>query len=288
MATKPKKTGSKIKVNFKGVESGGKLVPEGDYTIRVDEVTQEESDAGNAYLAWVLKVADGKHKGSTLYHNTSLQPQALWNLKGVLEALGVEVPDSSLDLDLKELVGLTGNVTVEHETYQGKPKARIVAWESGDGDSEEGDGEEGGDQITADDVNEMDDEELEALVENNELDVKLSKLKNIKARRAAVIEALGLNEQEEEEESDDEGDAEAEEKDEDEEEGEEAEGEDEEEEEGDDGYTDEQINELGKPELAALVKEHKLKVTLEGTTAQQRRAVKKALIRAELFNAEEA
>lgn len=282
---KPKKTGSKIKVDFKGVESGGKLVPEGDYTVRVDEVTQEESDAGNAYLAWVLKVADGKHKGSTLYHNTSLQPQALWNLKGVLEALGVEVPDSSLDVDLKELVGMTANVTVEHETYQGKPKARIVAWESGaGGDDEEEEEEES--SVTADDVNEMDDEELEALVENNELDVKLSKLKNIKARRTAVIEALGLNEQEEE--SDDEGDEEAAEKDEDEEEGEEAEGDDEEEEEGDDGYTDEQINEMGKPELAALVKKHKLKVTLEGTTAQQRRAVKKALIRAELFNAEEA
>lgn len=282
---KPKKTGSKLKVDFKGVESGGKLVPEGDYKVRVDEVTQEESAAGNAYLAWVLKVADGKHKGSTLYHNTSLQPQALWNLKGVLEALGVEVPDSSLDIDLKELVGMTANVTVEHETYQGKPKARIVAWDSGAGDDDEGDEEES--SVSIDDVNGMDDEELEALVENNELDVKLSKLKNIKARRAAVIEALGLNEQEEEEESDDEGDEEATEESEDEEEGEEAEGDDEEEE-GDDGYTDEQINEMGKPELAALVKKHKLKVTLEGTTAQQRRLVKKALIRAELFNAEEA
>lgn len=283
---KPKKTGAKLKVNFKGVESGGKLVPEGDYRVKVDEVTQEESDAGNAYLAWVLKIVDGKHKGSTLYHNTSLQPQALWNLKGVLEALGVEVPDSSMDIDLKELVGMEASVTVEHETYQGKPKARIVSWNT-DGD-EEGDGdEEEGDSVTADDVNGMDDEELEALVENNELDVKLSKLKNIKARRAAVIEALGLNEEEEGEESEDEGDEEATDEDEGEEEGEEAEGDDEEEE-GDDGYTDDAINEMGKPELAAVVKKHKLKVTLEGTTAQQRRALKKALIRAELFNAEEA
>lgn len=280
MATKGKKSNT-VKVNFKGVQAGGKLVPEGDYTVKVDEVTQEESDAGNAYLAWILKVADGKHKGSTLYHNTSLQPQALWNLKGVLEALGVEVPDSSLDIDLGEVIGMTANVTVEHETYQGKPKARIVAWESATGgEDEEAEGEEEG-GVTIEDVNGMDDEELEALVENNELDVKLSKLKNIKARRAAVIEALGLNETEES----DEGDEEAAEESEDEEEGEEADGEDEGESEG---YSDEDINGLGKSELAALVKEHKLKVTLEGTTAQQRRLVKKALIRAELFNAEEA
>src|SRR5690606_28865621 len=94
-----------LKVDFTNVEPGGK-VPEGDYPVVVKEITVEESQNGNPYLKWVFSVADGRHKGKQLYHHTSLQPQALFNLRNTLEALGMEVPQKAIQLDLDNLIGL--------------------------------------------------------------------------------------------------------------------------------------------------------------------------------------
>src|SRR5690606_11994980 len=80
----------------------------------------------NPYLKWVLEIIDGKHKGKVLYHNTSLQPQALFSLRNTLEALGMEVPQTVVELDLDNLIGLKAAVSVEIEVYQGKEKSRVV------------------------------------------------------------------------------------------------------------------------------------------------------------------
>jgi hypothetical protein len=71
--------------------------------------------------------ADDVEPGKKLWYNTSLQPQALFNLRGVLEAIGYEIPDSVMDLDLDELEGTRLGVSVEHRDYKGKAKADIVA-----------------------------------------------------------------------------------------------------------------------------------------------------------------
>jgi hypothetical protein len=116
-----------ISVNFDGVESGGSVLPEDDYLVKVDEVELETSDSsGQDYLSFTFEVAEGDHTGKKLYHNCSLQPQALFNLRNVLESLGVDVPDGPMDLDPADLIDLTCSVAVQHEEYQGKTKARIV------------------------------------------------------------------------------------------------------------------------------------------------------------------
>src|SRR5690606_29385003 len=58
--------------------------------------------------------------------NTSLQPQALFSLRNTLEALGMEVPQTVVELDLDNLIGLKAAVSVEIEVYQGKEKSRVV------------------------------------------------------------------------------------------------------------------------------------------------------------------
>ena len=60
------------------------------------------------------------------------------------------------------------------------------AWEE---ISEGGDGEGGGDEVTADDINGMNQDELEALVEDHELDVDLDDFKTLRKKRTAVIDA---------------------------------------------------------------------------------------------------
>src|SRR5690606_38583030 len=120
----PLKKSRIIEIDMTGVEVGGRLCPEGIHKVRVEEVTPEISARSEKpYLAWKFRTVDGSY---LLYHNTSLQPQALFNLKQVLIALGVEVPNSVMKLNLDKLFGKECYAEVEHEIYEGKKKARIV------------------------------------------------------------------------------------------------------------------------------------------------------------------
>src|SRR5690606_24400744 len=114
------------------------------------------------YLAWELKTSGGY----TLYHNTSLQPQALFNLKNVLLALGYDVPDAVLRLNLRDLKGREAYVEVMHEMYEGKKRARIVQFLSPD----EGDEDELEDEEDIEEELEEAEEEEEEVEEEDEDD----------------------------------------------------------------------------------------------------------------------
>ena len=116
-----------IKVDFSEVESQDFSLPNGPYILAVTSVEKKRSEAsGNDYLAWEYKVSEGKHKGKKVWDNTSLQPQALWRLRNLLEAMGMEIEDGEMDIDLDELAGELVGVEIENEKYQGKNKARII------------------------------------------------------------------------------------------------------------------------------------------------------------------
>lgn len=166
---KPNRT---LKIDMTNVESSV-LVPEGDHKVKVTEVTVETSEnSGKTYLKWKLAVIDG---GGTLYHNTSLQPQALFSLKNVLVSLGVPVPASVVKLNLDDLEGKTMGVTVEHEVYQGKKKARITdvfpLEEAPSGDDEDDEATDDAEDEEVD-LDAMDLEELTAFAKDHDIDLK--------------------------------------------------------------------------------------------------------------------
>lgn len=143
-------SGDYISINMEGVEART-LLPEGDYIVAVDEIEKKTSEnSGHDFLSWKFKVASGEYKGQAVFYNTSLQPQALFNLKGLLIALGVTVPNGAMKIRFNELIGEKAGVTVEHDSsYDGKPRAKIVdifpldqLEEAGDDDGEEGEDEE--------------------------------------------------------------------------------------------------------------------------------------------------
>lgn len=115
-----------VTVDFSGVESGGRSVPDGQYLTEVVSVEEKESQEGNMYLAWKWKVCDGPYKGAIIYDNTSLKPTALWRLKTLLECLGVDVSEGKMGLRLADYKGKTALVMVANEKYQGKDKPRIT------------------------------------------------------------------------------------------------------------------------------------------------------------------
>ena len=128
-----------VTVDLSGVETSRKAIPEGNYVVSVNDASIETSSKNNEYIKFEFEVIEGSHKGAKLYHNCSLQPQALFNLKGVLEALGFTIPTKAFDLDLSELLGLECEVEVGHETYEGKKRARILEFISPDEEEDDDD-----------------------------------------------------------------------------------------------------------------------------------------------------
>lgn len=167
-----RKSSRGITVDLSGVETSATNIKEGVYPVIVEGVTLEESrNSGKPYIKFVFEVSEGGAKGFKLFHNCSLQPQALFNLKAVLQALGFEIPGQAFDLDLGELIGLGCHVEVAHETYEGKKRPRIVDFQGGE------DSEEDSDDIE-EALQELDFEELTQLASS--LGVKKKELKKAK------------------------------------------------------------------------------------------------------------
>lgn len=233
MAKKTNKKG--IKLNFDGVETGYKAVPEGTYEVRVKEVEAGTSQANAPKLDFKFEIISGKNKGSLLFYTCSLQPQALFKLKVVLEALGYEIPEGNFNLDIDELIDLECSVEVAHETYEGKKRARIVEFitsdDSDDDDEDDSDDEEDTDEDEEededtddeddedeDDDEEEDDEDDEDEDEEDEVDYDSLSLKELKAlakekgikvdKKAKKDDIIALLQEEDDDDEDDEEDEE--------------------------------------------------------------------------------
>lgn len=102
------------------------VIPEGEYLAKVVTVEEGEGDKG-PYLKWTIAVAEGdfEDKKAKPYY-TSFAPDSLFNLRGMLEAVGVEIPDEAFELEPDDLVDLELMIAIEHETYQGKKQSVIV------------------------------------------------------------------------------------------------------------------------------------------------------------------
>jgi flagellar biosynthesis GTPase FlhF len=165
---KGKKKGNKLKVDFTGVETRAHIA-DGQYHAKVAEITVEEGSQAN-YLKWVFEIiSDDKTNGRKLFYNTSLAPQALWNLRNLLETLGVDTPDSATTLDLDEYVGLELMVRVESEVYEGKERPKISDFTPLEETAEvEDDEEEESDEEEEEESDEEEEEEEEAEEEEEE------------------------------------------------------------------------------------------------------------------------
>ena len=201
-----------VNVDLSGVESSRKTIPEGTYTLTVNAANQKNSSNNNPMIVFEFEVADGPYKGVPLYENCSLQPQALFKLKSVLEALGFEIPNKAFDLNLRDLIGLTCEVEVGHEVYEGKKRARILEYLTPDLDDEEDEEDDDEDDLK-DKLSELDFDELKDLAKD--LDISASDIKKAKKAEALInlimdsadeddiLEALGEDSDEEDEDDDD-------------------------------------------------------------------------------------
>lgn len=205
MARSKKKNSSSVSVNFKGVEGKRPRVKPGDYLGEVVEATREGGNKAD-YIKWVFDLDDG----GKAWLNTSLSKNSLWNLKGLLEAFGEEVPDDEMDIDLEEMVGKRVALVIEDDEYDGKPTSKVVDFypeEDFNGDSSEKSGKkakknkdkdededtDGDDKKSREDIEGMDRDELEEFIKENDMSVDPDDYKKDKKLLAAVIEELEEN-----------------------------------------------------------------------------------------------
>jgi Protein of unknown function (DUF669) len=151
MATKKtaRRKGNTISVDFTGVKSGGATIPDGRYTGKVIAVEQKEGkESGEPYLELTWEVTSKKCNGREVrFDNYSLQPQALWRLKGLLEAMEIEVPDGEQDIDFDEIISDETECIIEvtgEKNSEGKTFARVTGHAPlSDGNTVDDDGDEG-------------------------------------------------------------------------------------------------------------------------------------------------
>ena len=142
--------------------------------------------------------------------------QALFKLKSVLLALGMDIPNKAFDLNLKDLIGLTCEVEVGHEVYEGKKRARILQYNDPE-DTEEEDSDEDDDEESVEDkLAELDLDELKDLAKD--LDISASDIKKAKKAKALInlimdsadeddiLEALGEDSDEDDEDDEEDQD----------------------------------------------------------------------------------
>lgn len=139
-----KKAGRKkggVTVNFSGVESGGRRCPDGEYQAEIFEAELEESKAGNPMIVAKWKITQGKYKGTTIYDQISLVPQALWKLKTLLEVLAVDAQEDDVEASeyVSEIMEKEATIIVKNETYEGEDRPKVVGYGAGDDASEESD-----------------------------------------------------------------------------------------------------------------------------------------------------
>lgn len=154
-------------VDLRGVEAGGGRrsahLPEeeGPFTFVIDQVSRKEGkDSGKAYLDLRCKVYSGRYKGKVVWHNCSLQPQALFNLRQVMEACGLDAEKVfRIPVLIRTLTGKRFKAEVEDDEYNGKVKSVLSEFIIDQPDGDEDEDEDGEEEDEEEDEDDEEDEE---------------------------------------------------------------------------------------------------------------------------------
>lgn len=156
----------KLKLDFTNVE-GFVRCEEGEHIVVLREIKEQPSSNGNDMLAVVFEVVAGDSTGAKLFENFTLTEKALWKFQAYLKVLGIK-SDGKVMVDIDKLIGKKCIVTVFHEEYEGKMRAKIDEFK----------------KYSVKDVEEPDDEDFEDDEDEEEEEVKPKKKKAKKKKPA--------------------------------------------------------------------------------------------------------
>lgn len=128
-----------IVLNLAGVKTSFEPVPAGNYGVSIVKAEQKlAKSSGKPMIAVQYRVSEPEeHEGRILFDNFSLQPQALWKLKTILEALDWPgVDEDGLEFTADELLGAELVVSVIQEPGRdGEMRNTVKGYGGGDDDT---------------------------------------------------------------------------------------------------------------------------------------------------------
>lgn len=116
----------KKKFDFTNVQAF-KRCEEGIHTVKLVQIDEGTSQAGDDMLKATFEVVSGNSKGARVFDNFVLTDKALWKFKMMLQGMGIKC-EGKIALDLDKLIGKTVDVDVAHEEYNGQKRARIMEY----------------------------------------------------------------------------------------------------------------------------------------------------------------
>jgi len=170
MATKSAGT---LRIDFSKEEAGGGgriRLPEDDYHVKIlsaKSVRSPEKDTPG--LEVTFQVIEGKKKGKKITDTLWITPKSLKRVRLLLEAVGVKVPKSAVNIPLAKLKGKTLWIELEDEVRDGYDPRSRVAFE-GFMNEDDYEAEDDEDDEDLDDEDEDDDEDEEDDDEEDEED----------------------------------------------------------------------------------------------------------------------
>jgi hypothetical protein len=197
----------KVNVDFTGVESFNRP-SEGQHVVKIVSADMKQSQGGNDMIVVTYEVTKGSDKGARCIENYPLAENALWKLKGLLQAIGMKC-DGKVRLDLDKLIGKVCIITVSDEEYEGKIRSRVQECKKLAAVADEDDEDQDEEDDSDDDEDDEEEEEEEA--------PKKKPTKKAPAK-AATKKKAPMNPPEDEDEDDDDDDWDDEDEDDDEEE----------------------------------------------------------------------
>lgn len=125
-----------VSLNLAGVEGARRRrtrVPEGNYAGKISSAKMVTYKSGNKGLDLVFELRDGNFKGVPFWEHLpfinadgSTMDQNLWRVRGVLEALGVAIPDRAFKINPDSLKGREAGLgIVDGEDQNGKVVSEI-------------------------------------------------------------------------------------------------------------------------------------------------------------------
>lgn len=209
---------SNMIIDFDDIEESGTArvrVPEGDYPAVVKSVSFSTSQAGNPMLIFIIAGTGGKFKGKELKEYCALTKKALWKLRDLLTATGVDLPKkqdvrSLLSFVKKNVIGKELGVTLGDDEFVNDKGKSIISSkvqdymdidsvggsaveeseDDDDADIEEEDDDDD-DEDEDDGLDELDRAGLKAHIKAEELDIKVLKKMTDEDIRTAIRAAAG-------------------------------------------------------------------------------------------------
>lgn len=125
-----RRKGNVDNIDFTGVKAGGSAPPEGRYKAKIIAAESKEGqESGEPYRELTWEITSDKCNGREVrFDNYSLQPQALFRLRGLLEALEVEVEEGGMDIDWDEIISDEKECIIDllHDERNGNKYAKVA------------------------------------------------------------------------------------------------------------------------------------------------------------------